>query len=202
MKRNEKIEFFNRCALTWDEDHKTDLSLLIAKIIKIARIQKGEKVLDAGCGTGILLPFLKEATGKNGEVVGLDFSNNMLKRAQKKFGKEFRYIQADIEDTPLEDSYFDKIVIFNSFPHFSDKENALREMGRVLKPGGGLLIVHSESRKRVNAFHRKIGGAVKSDILPNNKKMFELLKKTDFVRVKISDGQNFYWLSATKKKRL
>jgi len=198
MSTLEKIEFFDRCASDWDKNQKKALSVKLKKIIKIADIQRGEKVLDVGCGTGILLPLLKERVGAKGKVVALDFSFNMLKRAQEKFGEEFQYIQADIENMPLEDASFHKIISFNSFPHFLNKENALCEIWRVLKAGGSLLIAHATSRKKVNSFHRKVGGAVRNDVIPNDRRMIGLLRKTGFTNIKINDIQNFYSLFAAK----
>ena len=198
MSTCEKVDFFDRRARDWDKNQKKASPLKLKKIIKTADINQGEKILDVGCGTGILLPLLKEKTGTEGTVIALDFSANMLKKAQEKFGEKFQYVQADVENMPLEDFYFNKIIIFNSFPHFSNKKSALSEIRRVLKPGGSLLIAHDTSRKRVNSFHRKVGGAVKNDVIPNDRKMIELFKKAGFAKIKISNTQNFYSLFATK----
>lgn len=198
MSRLEKIEFFDRCASDWDKNQKKALSLKLKKVIKIADIRRGEKILDVGCGTGIFLPLLKKAVGGEGKVVALDFSFNMLKKAKEKFGKEFQYIQADVENIPLKNSLFHKVISFNSFPHFSNKKNALSEIWRILKPGGSLLIAHDTSRKKVNSFHRKVGGAVRNDVIPDGKKMVELFEKIGFTDIKISDIQNFYSLFAIK----
>ena len=198
MSQLEKLEFFDRCASDWDKNQKKALSVKLKKVIKIADIRREEKILDVGCGTGIFLPILKEAVGKKGKVVALDFSFNMLKRAKEKFGKKFKYIQADVENMPLKNSSFHKVISFNSFPHFSNKKNALSEIWRVLKPGGSLLIAHDTSRKKVNSFHRKVGGTVRNDVIPDDRTMIELLRKTGFTNIKISDIQNFYSLFAAK----
>ena len=198
MNRLERLEFFNRCASDWDKEVDEEEFSKLKKVIKIADIKRGERVLDVGCGTGIFLPLLKEAAGKKGEVVALDFSSNMLKKAKEKFGEQFRYIQAEAENMPLEDSSFDKVISFASFPHFSDKKKAISEIWRVLRPGGKLLIAHPASRKRINSIHREIGGAVRNDTIPNNEKITDLFKKAGFTNVKITNSPNFYSLFATK----
>ena len=191
-------EFFDRCAADWDKRIDEEELLRLKKIIEIADIKMGERVLDVGCGTGIFLPLLKEAAGKKGEVVALDFSSNMLKKAKEKFGEQFRYIQAEAENMPLEDSSFDKVISFASFPHFSDKKKAISEIWRVLRPGGRFLIAHPASRKRINSIHREIGGAVRNDTIPNNEKMINLLRKVCFTNIKITNSPNFYSIFATK----
>ena len=191
-------EFFDKYAQTWDQSVNKEEFSKIREIVKMAGIQEGERVLDIGCGTGILLPLLKESVGKVGEVVALDLSLNMLKKAREKFGDQFHYIHANVEDMPLKNSCFHKVICFASFPHFLNKKNALCEISRILKPGRKLLIAHTTSRKTINSFHRKIGGPVANDFIPNKKRMISLLKNTGFTNIKIKDTEDFYWASGVK----
>lgn len=195
-------DFFEEAAENWDKSGKPEHTKL-RKIIEIADIQKGENILDVGSGTGILLPLLREAVGEKGKVTALDISFNMLKRASEKNSEKnkhlFSYLQADAGNIPLAESVFDKVICFSVFPHFSDKEKALPEIFRTLKNKGKLLIAHSESREKINAIHKKIGGVVENDCIPEEEKMIELLEKAGFTSVTVTDNDDFYLASGTKK---
>lgn len=95
-------------------------------------VKKGEKVLDAGCGTGYLLDFL---CGKRVKGVGVDISWEALKTAKKLF-PWFEFIQADLTKLPFKNGNFDKIFCFNVIEHIKDQDKAMREFQRVLKPRG------------------------------------------------------------------
>ena len=63
--------FFENYARNWDRDRKADASIL-SSLMTLAGIRPGSDILDAGCGTGVLLPYLSAATGDEGRVVGFD----------------------------------------------------------------------------------------------------------------------------------
>ena len=82
------------------------------RILKLADIKSGDKVLDIGCGTGTSALIIAKDVGDEGEVVGIDLSSRMLDIARKKLKRSgFRnvtFLQANAEDIPYPDSYFDK----------------------------------------------------------------------------------------------
>ena len=100
------------------------------------------RILDVGCGTGRHSSVLKEY---GNFVVGLDFSHPLLRRAKKRKGLYGRLIRGDMRYIPL-NPYFDVVVnLFTSFGYFiEENENwsALREMCRVIRPGGCLVLDH------------------------------------------------------------
>ncbi|MBU3906807.1 MAG: methyltransferase domain-containing protein [Nanoarchaeota archaeon] len=103
------------------------------------------KILDIGCGTGKLLSKVY-ALDKKRELVGIDFSEDMIKIAKQKRGGHIDYLVADSSALPFKDNYFDAIVNTFSFHHYIQQEKVLGEMNRVLKPKGKLCIVdHSFS---------------------------------------------------------
>ena len=140
-----------------------------------------------------------ETVGEKGKVIALDVSFNMLKKALEKNKHLFFYVQADVSALPLAESIFDKVICFSVFPHFSDKEKALSDIFRTLKNKGKLLIAHSESREKINALHRKIGGVVENDSIPEEKEMIELLERVGFTSVNVTNRDDCYSASGVKK---
>jgi SAM-dependent methyltransferase len=70
---------------------------------------------------------------------------------------------------------FDLVLCFHSFPHFRDREAALRQMARYLKPGGQLVVLHLAGSAQLNAFHGTLDGPVSDDFLPEVSRWPEML---------------------------
>jgi demethylmenaquinone methyltransferase/2-methoxy-6-polyprenyl-1,4-benzoquinol methylase len=101
-------------------------------------VRSGDRVLDACCGTGDLAVAARDAGA--GGVVGVDFSERMLERARRKApGLEF--VRADVLALPFEDASFDAAVVGFGIRNVDDLEGGLRELRRVLRPGGRLGIL-------------------------------------------------------------
>ncbi len=92
----------------------------------------GDRVLDACCGTGDLAV---EAERQGGRVVGLDFSPRMLERARRKSGT-IEWVQGDALALPFADGEFDAATVGFGVRNLADLEGGLRELARVLRPGG------------------------------------------------------------------
>ncbi|MBS8264692.1 demethylmenaquinone methyltransferase [Mesobacillus boroniphilus] len=108
--------------------------------MKKMNVQKGAKALDVCCGTADWTIALAEAAGKDGEVVGLDFSKNMLKIGEEKLEArkldQATLIHGNAMELPFEDNSFDYVTIGFGLRNVPDYNQVLREMYRVLKPGG------------------------------------------------------------------
>jgi ubiquinone/menaquinone biosynthesis C-methylase UbiE len=104
-----------------------------------ARVQKGDRVLDVACGTGALTLAVAEIAGPSGSVVGLDANPEMLAVARRK-SVQIEWLEGRAEALPLPDGSFSAVVSQFGFMFFEDKPKALREMVRVLKPGGRLAV--------------------------------------------------------------
>lgn len=108
--------------------------------MKKMNVQKGAKALDVCCGTADWTIALAEAAGKDGEVVGLDFSKNMLKIGEEKLQArnldQATLIHGNAMELPFEDNSFDYVTIGFGLRNVPDYNQVLREMYRVLKPGG------------------------------------------------------------------
>jgi demethylmenaquinone methyltransferase/2-methoxy-6-polyprenyl-1,4-benzoquinol methylase len=97
----------------------------------------GDRVLDACCGTGDLAV---ECERRGGRVVGLDFSEPMLARARKKSGA-IEWVQGDALALPFENGAFDAATIGFGVRNLADLEGGLRELARILRPGGKLAVL-------------------------------------------------------------
>lgn len=108
--------------------------------MKKINVQKGAKALDVCCGTADWSIALAEAVGENGEVVGLDFSKNMLKIGEEKVKerklKQVELVHGNAMELPFPDHSFDYVTIGFGLRNVPDYMKVLKEMHRVLKPGG------------------------------------------------------------------
>lgn len=174
--KSEKEMFFDNVANNWDKSSASAEELSrINEVIGYLGLREGETVLDAGCGTGRLIPFLHNKVGKNGHVYGIDFSQEMLRIAKQKHHSEnISFVKADITQIPLPSESIDRIICFCTFPHIDNKMLTLREFYRLLKPDGVLIICNLMSSKELNELHRKIGGAIANDVSPDIREMKQL----------------------------
>ncbi len=191
--------FFNARAETWDDSNAAESMSVSERLIRGLGIKAGSRVLDVGCGTGLIIPWLMEAVGEGGRVTALDIAERMLLIARDKHQRpNVEYIHADIAHTPFLDHSFDEVVCHNCFPHVVDKEGATLEMFRILKPGGRAAICHNESREAINALHRRIGGGVGGDMLPDGPEMRGIFLGAGFGEISITDGSDRYLMLARK----
>src|SRR4051812_27654889 len=113
----------------------------------LARMAPGDRALDVACGTGDLAIELARRVGRGGEVIGSDFSENMLELARAK-APELRFEQANALDLPYEDDSFDAATVGFGARNFSDLPHGLREMTRVVRPGGRVVILEITTPER------------------------------------------------------
>lgn len=111
-------------------------------LIERANPQPGEKVLDVACGTGVVARLAADRVSPGGAVVGVDVNAGMLDVARSVMSPEapIQWYEAPAESMPLPDGTFDLVTCQLSLQFFADKPAALREMRRVLVPGGRLAI--------------------------------------------------------------
>jgi ubiquinone/menaquinone biosynthesis C-methylase UbiE len=192
-------EYFDQLAPTWDKELTQERLKCLGNIVKELGIKPGYHVLDIGSGTGILLPFLIAEVGNEGKIVALDFSAEMLVQAQaKNFPPIVRFAQADVLAIPLPDSSVDLAICNSAFPHFNDKVNALREIARVLRNNGRLVICHTMSREMLNRLHQSIGGIVASDLLPDEFQLRGLINQAGLKITHFEDSPERYLVIAEK----
>ncbi|MCW9708859.1 bifunctional demethylmenaquinone methyltransferase/2-methoxy-6-polyprenyl-1,4-benzoquinol methylase UbiE [Fodinibius salsisoli] len=114
------------------------------RTVHLSTAKEGDRVLDCATGTGDLALQFKEKVGPTGHVLGTDFCREMIKHAPEKARKkklEVDFEVADAMDLPYEDDRFDIASIAFGIRNVDDPVQALKEMGRVVKPGGKVVIL-------------------------------------------------------------
>ena len=118
-----------------------------SRLLDLAEVKAGDKVLDIGCGPGRLVLAACERVGQSGEALGIDPSAQMVALATHKAlkaGLSARFVQAAAETLPFDDGYFDAVTSSLVVHHILGddlKRKAFGEMRRVLKDVGRLLVV-------------------------------------------------------------
>lgn len=108
-------------------------------VVDAAGIKPGQYVLDVACGTGVLARTAAEYVGENRLVVGLDINAGMLAVARQK-SPHINWRQGNAEDLPFDDNSFDAVISQFGLMFFEDRPAAIRQMIRVLRPGGHMSI--------------------------------------------------------------
>jgi Predicted methyltransferase (contains TPR repeat) len=186
--------FFNRLAEDWDQNCEHDPKKLSA-IVTLANIQKGSRVVDIGCGTGIL--FNDILTREPSELLGIDLSDRMVAVAKGKFhNNSLRLLAADLFDTTETD--FDIATIYNTYPHFPDKQKLAGKVADMLVPGGRIMIAHSKSKEMINARHQGPEvSKMSTALLPAERESASL---TEFFNIDtLVDTPEMYIISGVKK---
>src|SRR5699024_10391282 len=98
-----------------------------------------QSALDLGCGTGEMMERILQADASK-DLCGIDLSEEMLAAARSKLPAQVRLLLGDSEALPFPDASFDVVFCNDSFHHYPAPRNVLREVRRVLKPGGTFLM--------------------------------------------------------------
>src|SRR5712691_12561106 len=123
-------------------------------LIEAAGVRSGERVLDVACGTGVVTRLLAERVGAGGRVVGLARDPGMLAVARTAASRlNIEWLEGSAVKMPLPDAAFDAVVCQQGLQFFPDRPAALREMHRVLVPGGRLALSVWRSITYQPAFH-------------------------------------------------
>ncbi|MBN2344928.1 MAG: methyltransferase domain-containing protein [Candidatus Aminicenantes bacterium] len=189
-----KQDFFSRLSSPWDERHGEPEELERLRLFAAHfQLQRGDRILDVGCGSGRLAGVACERIGPSGSLVELDFAPGMIEICRKKcFPGNVTCLLGDAHALPLDDHDFDKVIALALLPHLDDKAGALREFRRVLKPGGLLVVAHQMGREELDRLHDRQGGPVRRDRLPAKPELALLLHDAGFSAVEIQDEPDRY----------
>lgn len=175
--------------LVWKVFYRT----LHRRFVRKVQPVQDKDILDVGCGTGAVSRRLIE---KGARVWGMDYSPGMLAAARElSQGKEgLTFVEGSADHLPFKENNFDGVTTAFSFHHFPDAMNALREMRRVLKPGGNAYLCDATrngllSRAILRSFHhvlakRQIHNHNEDDYYYTYGELKDLVEKAGFGEVK------------------
>ncbi|MCX5259601.1 methyltransferase domain-containing protein [Streptomyces canus] len=144
-------EFFSARAADWDSRFPDDGPAYAAAVAELG-LRVGDRVLDAGCGTGRALPPLRAAVGPSGVVVGADLTPAMLEAAVRAGrDRDGRLLLADVAALPLRSRSLDAVFGAGLISHLPRPDENLRELARVVRPGGVLALFHPIGRAALAA---------------------------------------------------
>jgi SAM-dependent methyltransferase len=145
--------FFACRAATWDAKFGDDLPAYCAAVAE-ADIRRSGVAIDVGCGTGRALPPLRMAVGPSGAVIALDITPEMLDVARPAATlAAASLVLADARALPFPDGSVDAIFAAGLVNHLPETEAGLRELARVTRPGGLLILFHPSGRAALAARH-------------------------------------------------
>lgn len=193
--------FFDHHAPQWDSYTSEGVLEKADNLLRNVKIKPTNTVLDIGCGTGILVPYLWNRLQQNGSLIEVDVSQEMIWHGKMKF-KEIpcHWLITDAHFLPLKSEIADVIICFSIFPHLIDKKQAIKEHCRVLKKGGIWVVCHSQSSKIINEFHRNIGGVVANHIIPEINEIEHSLTDANLNLQYFQDNEEGYLLIASREK--
>ncbi len=144
-------EFFGARAAGWDSRFPDDGPAYEAAVADLG-LNEGDRVLDAGCGTGRALPFLRSAVGSEGTVIGADLTPAMLQAAVGAGrDRDAALLLADVVALPLRSESLDAVFAAGLIAHLPEPAENLRELARVVRPGGLLALFHPIGRAALAA---------------------------------------------------
>jgi demethylmenaquinone methyltransferase/2-methoxy-6-polyprenyl-1,4-benzoquinol methylase len=161
----------------------------------LLRLPTPERMLDAGGGTGRVSALLRPFVG---QIVVSDLSRSMLRRAQVKGG--ILPVQARADLLPFPEACFERVLVVDAFHHFWDKGVALRELSRVLKPGGRLVIEEQDIRRfpiKVIAWAEKL--ALMRSRFFSSDEIADMIKVHGHSVSIERDGRFLFWVVAEKR---
>lgn len=190
MNLRDIINFFDSRAKNWDIDNIQNQEV-INRILDLACIENGVSVLDVACGTGVLF---HDYQMRNAKVTGIDISPEMVKKSKEKY-PDYEVICENAVTYDF-NKQFDRIMVFNAYPHFENPEKLIENLLKSLKIGGRFIIAHGASREAIQQCHSGAAQSISLD-LPEAEDVAKLMSNYLNVDIVISDSQ-MYMVSGTK----
>ncbi|MDQ3238906.1 MAG: class I SAM-dependent methyltransferase [bacterium] len=177
------IKQYEKLAKSYDFRFPSYLNATTDKVVAMANIAPGSKILDLGCGTGELLFKLAQKYPANVEFVGIDISEEMLKQAKSKLDsfKSVSLHSGDIEQVSYPDEYFDLIVSIGVMHYIQNPKIMTKEAFRVLKREGSYMLIDMAQESlttKIFSFLRRIESGAKQFYSLNS--ISELLSSQGF----------------------
>ncbi|MFI5958696.1 class I SAM-dependent methyltransferase [Cryptosporangium sp. NPDC051539] len=152
----ESRAFFAAKAASWDTRFGDDLPAYAAAV-RDGGYRTGGVLVDVGCGTGRALPALRSAAGPTGKVIGLDLTPEMLAEARVRSAEEHAsLLLADACRLPLANASTDGVFAAGLLMHLPDADAGLREIARITRTGGRLVLFHPSGRAALAGRHGRV----------------------------------------------
>ncbi len=163
MEKKDVIDFFDSRAATWDAEMVKD-DAIIGRILDNAEVGAGMDVLDVACGTGVMFNYYLQRGAAS--VTGIDIAPEMAKIAQQKFAQQPKVtvLCGDVEEFSF-DRKFDRIVVYNAFPHFPYPKRLIKILAGLLKEEGRLTVAHGMSREAIDGHHKGTASKVSNGLM-------------------------------------
>jgi ubiquinone/menaquinone biosynthesis C-methylase UbiE len=200
MMTEQKQAFFNRIAASWDSMQRgPQIESGVRNFVQCAYLSGAKSILDVGCGTGILVPFLLDNYPRTRPIIELDFAAEMLRRNRAKFRyKRLVRLEGDATNLPFPDESIDLILCFNTAPHLGQDEAAFRDLFRVLAPGGVIAVGHLMNSTELNRFHANLHGPIALHHLPPAKQLGTVFAGLGGKDVMTQEQTGWYFVRANK----
>lgn len=142
--------------------------VIIGKILDNAEVSADMDVLDVACGTGVMFDYYLQRNVSS--VTGIDIAPEMAKIAAEKFAAEpkVQVICGDVEEYAF-DRKFDRIVVYNAFPHFPYPKRLIKTLAGLLKEDGRLTVAHGMSREAIDGHHSGAASKVSNGLMTADK---------------------------------
>jgi SAM-dependent methyltransferase len=194
-----KRTYFNELAPRWDTLPVPPDPGKVARFTALSLAPDARRILDVGCGTGILVEHLRRGAAGFTALVELDIAERMLALNRTRSGDpRIAHVCSDALHPPFSRGVFDTVLCFNALPHFDPVELTLRSMVECLRSGGLLAVGHLMGSDVLNAFHSSVGGAVGHDRLPAAPELAGLLERLGTEIVRQEEAPDWYLVQARK----
>jgi demethylmenaquinone methyltransferase/2-methoxy-6-polyprenyl-1,4-benzoquinol methylase len=198
-----KRHYFDELASRWDSlPGPRDAWQKTACFVEKMTISDARRVLDVGCGTGILVGHVMRLLSPTARLVELDFAEQMLREGLRAHpDTRVERVCADARRLPLETGVFDAVLCFGVLPHIGASDSVAAELLRVLRTGGVLGVGHLMNSRELNAFHAGLGPPIAGDHLPPASVLGATLRRAGAESIVTEEEPGWYFVRAKKGAR-
>jgi len=192
--------FFENIAEDWAANHTEKSTRLLQRIFRERIPALHSPLLDAGSGTGILIPFLHDKIDNEKCIIEYDIAFNMLIQAKKDYVSYRRvfYAQGDGHKPAFKDDSFATIFCFQFIPHLENKKKALKEFYRILYPAGRFFILHFMDHHALNHLHREAEAPINRHNMPSAVELSQTMRETGYRVEEYEEREDLYFIQAQK----
>jgi demethylmenaquinone methyltransferase/2-methoxy-6-polyprenyl-1,4-benzoquinol methylase len=151
-------------------------------------------LLDVACGTGAMFEALRER--KPSHITAVDLSEKMIEIAARKVEGDSLFELQCRDLFEMTQETFDRIIIYNAYPHFMEKDKVVQKVAELLNPGGRFIVAHGACKEKINGCHTNVPKEITSGLL--SAKEESRLWETCFSIDILIDTEQFYMFSGVK----